>query len=138
MRILILSEPSNIAAHLELILPQGGHEVIGPARTLEQALQAVDGSPPSLVLLNFPPESERSGLEIARVLRRKWGTQLIIMSNDHPADGQDVALGYLQIPLDHETVLDSLAAVEDLLDGRLPQWMPRALRVIGLPDPDGS
>jgi two-component system, response regulator PdtaR len=135
MRILILGEQSNVAAHLGSILPTAGHDVLGPVATLEEALKVVDGAPPTLALLNFSSQSQSNGLGIARLLREKWGTQLIIVSADHPTpgDGREIALGYLKMPLDHGMVLDSLAAVEDLLAGRLPRWMPRALRLIGLP-----
>ena len=54
-RILVVEDDPLIAMSLEYTLSDAGAEVIGPAHTVAQALDLIDGSAPDAGLLNCPP-----------------------------------------------------------------------------------
>lgn len=134
MRILLVSEPTNMAMQLAQILPSGGHDVLGPVKTWNEALTLTGHAPPSLALLSIASPGNPQILETARGVRETWGTPLLIMSDDVPKpEHGEIALAYMKVPLDHAAVLDSIGAIGELLAGRLPRRIPPALELIGLP-----
>ena len=59
-RILVVEDDPLITMSLECTLSDGGAEVIGPAHTVAQALDLIDGSAPDAAILDYRLENETS------------------------------------------------------------------------------
>jgi DNA-binding response OmpR family regulator len=59
-RILVVEDDPLIAMSLEYTLSDAGAEVIGPAHTVAQALDLIDGSAPDAAILDYRLENETS------------------------------------------------------------------------------
>lgn len=127
MRILVVEDEALIALVLVEILAEDGHEVLGPAATVEQALALCEEGPPQLALLDITLQGGGSGLEVARVLFGRWGVRSIFASSQVcvARQARDVALGCIQKPYAVETVLRSIEAVRAVLDGAAPASLPQ-------------
>ena len=105
-----VEDEALIALMLEEILAEGGHEVVGPAATMEQALALCEDAPPQLALLDITLQGGGNGLEVARALFRRWGVRSIFASSRicEARQARDIALGCIQKPYAVETVLRSM------------------------------
>lgn len=80
-RVLVVDDEPNIVMSLEFLMKRAGFEV-SVARNGREALQALDGTPPDLLLLDvMMPEFD--GYEVCERIRRhsKWdGTRIIMLT----------------------------------------------------------
>jgi two-component system, response regulator PdtaR len=125
MRILVVEDEALIALVLVEILAAGGHEVVGPAATVEQALALCEDAPPQLALLDITLQG--SGLDVARALFGRWGVPSIFASSQvcEARRARDIALGCIQKPYAVETVLRSIEAARAVMGGAPPASLPK-------------
>jgi two-component system, response regulator PdtaR len=128
MRILVVEDEALIALVLVEILAEGGHEVVGPAATVEQALALCEDAPPQLALLDITLQGGGSGLDVARALFGRWGVPSIFASSEVCAArrASDIALGCIAKPYAVETVLRSIEAARAVMGGAAPASLPPA------------
>lgn len=71
MRIMVLEDEPLLAMMLEECLEELGHELVGLAATVAQALDLLDGGaiPPDFALLDFSLGNDTNSLPVARRLR---------------------------------------------------------------------
>lgn len=72
LRILIVEDEPSIAEGLEEILEVLGHSCCGVADSGESFLKAIDGEEPDLILLDINLKGSLSGIDLARLIRRKY------------------------------------------------------------------
>ena len=74
MRILIVEDEALIAMALADGLEDAGHEVVGPAATIAEALALCDEAPPppELAVLDINLRDGSSGVDVARALLERW------------------------------------------------------------------
>ena len=127
MRILVVEDEALIALVLVEILTEGGHEVLGPAATMEQALVLCEDAPPQLALLDITLQGGGSGLDVARALHRRWGVPAIFASSQvcEARQARDIALGCIRKPYAVETVLRSIEAARAVMGGTPPANPPK-------------
>lgn len=106
MIILVLEDEPFTAMDLMAALNADGHEVLGPAVTVADALAVAAATPPQLALLNINlPDG--SGLDAARELHRQYGCRAVFVSGS-PDEGHqigDTAIGFLSKPFETRAVL---------------------------------
>ncbi len=68
MRILIVEDEALIAVVLADSLEGAGHEVMGPASTMAEALALCEALRPELALLDINLRDGSSGVDVARAL----------------------------------------------------------------------
>lgn len=131
MRILIVEDEALIAAALADSLERAGHEVVGPASTLAEALALCEARPPELALLDIDLRDGGSGVDVARALRRRWGVLSIFTSGqaEDARGARDIALGYIRKPYRPETVLRGVEAARDVIGGKRPASVPAGLEL---------
>jgi CheY-like chemotaxis protein len=108
---------------LEDILVSGGHEVIGPASTLSEALTLARQSIPQLALLDIRLSDGSKGTDLARILLREFGTPSIFVSGNmrQAHEAADVALGCIGKPYEADIVLKSVEVAQTILQGLYPR-----------------
>lgn len=131
MRILIVEDETLIALELTESLERGGHEVMGPAATMAEALALCEAGPPELAVLDINLRDGSSGVDVARALFARWGLLSIFASGQlmEARRARDVALGCVGKPYETETVLRSVEVAREIMDGGTPRNIPAGLEL---------
>ena len=120
MIILVVEDEAVTATHLEASLSDAGHEVLGPAATASDALALVERTRPDLALIDMDLKDGSNGIDLARMMKRRWNTPALIISGypDRARANRDVAVGLITKPYRQETVLASIEVVKASRSGR--------------------
>jgi two-component system, response regulator PdtaR len=126
VRVLIVEDEALIAMALADSLEDGGHEVMGPAATMAEALALCEAAPPELALLDINLRDGSNGVDVARALLARWGVLSIFASGQmmEARRARDVALGYIRKPYETETVLRSVEVAREVMSGAAPGAVP--------------
>ncbi len=131
MRILIVEDEALIAVVLADSLEGAGHEVMGPASTMAEALALCEALRPELALLDINLRDGSSGVDVARALLERWGVLSIFASGAMPEArrARSFALGYIRKPYETETVLRSVEVAREVMGGGAPRAVPAGLEL---------
>ncbi len=131
MRILVAEDEALIAMMLTSSLEDAGHEVLGPAATLTEALALSEAAPPHLALLDIDLRDGSSGVNVARALFRRWRVPSIFVSAQsvEPRAVRDVAIGQIRKPYEPETVLLGLEVARRVMAGGRAGRLPHGLEL---------
>ena len=126
MRILIVEDEALIAMVLADSLEDGGHEVVGPAATMAEALALCEAAPPELAVLDVNLGDGSNGVDVARALLERWGVPSIFASAQmmEARRARDIALGQIRKPYGTETVLRSVEVAREVMRGGKPVTVP--------------
>jgi DNA-binding response OmpR family regulator len=114
-KILIVEDEFVVAANLEAILEERGHESVGVAPDLQTALRLADEKP-DLALVDINLRDGETGPVIAARLRERDIAVLFVTANPRMLEGSPVsAIGVLTKPCDEDLVV---AAVDYALKAR--------------------
>ena len=131
MLILVVEDEAIIAMVLELVLHHAGHQVLGPADSVEEALQLADETTPELALVDINLRDGGDGIALARALRDRHGAPSLFLSAQlvMARANKDAALGVIGKPYDPEVVLVAIGVVDELKHGRRPASIPYELEL---------
>ncbi len=132
MRVLIAEDEPLIAWMLADCLEAAGHEVVGPAATMAEALALCEGAPPpDLAVLDINLRDGSSGVDVARALLERWGVRSIFATAQTVDDrrARDVALGRISKPYAPEAVLRCVEVAREVMGGRTPRCVPAGLEL---------
>jgi DNA-binding response OmpR family regulator len=111
LRILAVEDEGLIAMELEDLLGDLGHEVIGPAATVESALTLLEGARPDAAVVdaNLGGESARPVVEALQA----GGIPVVLASGYEPQDLETLGLGVplLRKPYSRRELADALETV---------------------------
>ncbi len=126
MRILIVEDEALIAWMLADSLEDGGHEVVGPAATMAEALALCEAAPPELAVLDINLRDGSNGVDVARALLERWGVLAIFASAAimEARRARHIALGHIGKPYTPETVLRSVEVAREVMGGGKPVTVP--------------
>jgi two-component system, response regulator PdtaR len=133
MRILIVEDEPLIAWMLADSLEDAGHEVVGRAATMAEALALCEGAAaaPELALLDIKLRDGSNGVDVARALMERWGVRAIFTSA-HVTEARrakGVALGCIGKPYQAATVLRGVEMAREVMDGGTPRRVPAGLEL---------
>jgi len=80
-RILIVEDQFIEAHDLQLILEKANYEVIGIARSVDQALEQIEAEKPDLVFLDIMLKGNRNGIDLAQILKENYIGFIFISAN---------------------------------------------------------
>ncbi len=80
-RILIVEDQFIEAHDLQLILEKANYEVIGIARSVDQALEQIEAEKPDLVFLDIMLKGSRNGIDLAQILKENYIGFIFISAN---------------------------------------------------------
>lgn len=131
MIILVVEDEPMIACAVAMELQDAGHEVLGPAYTVEEAEQLVAARRPDLAMIDINLAGHDEGIALARRLRAEWGVPCYFVSGQvaQARANCDAALGVLPKPFDFKSLIEAIRVAEDLITGRRPQALPRGLEL---------
>ena len=132
MRILIVEDEPLIAWMLADSLERAGHEVVGRAATMADALALCEGAAaPELALLDIKLRDGSNGVDVARTLMERWGVRSIFTSA-HVTEARrakGVALGCIGKPYQGATVLRGVEMAREVMGGGTPRRVPAGLEL---------
>jgi DNA-binding response OmpR family regulator len=133
VRVLIVEDEALIAMALADSLEDAGHEVVGPAATMAEALALCDGAaaPPELAVLDINLGDGSSGVDVARALMERWGVPSIFASAQvaEARRARGIALGCIPKPYAAQTVLRGVEVARVVMGGRTPGHVPAGLEL---------
>lgn len=111
-KIFIVENEFIIAEDLAMMVEQMGHQTLGHARSLPDAIDRIAASLPDLVLLDVQLSAETDGLKLAGWLRERQIPFIYVSSFSDLATRQAMEatspIGYLSKPFDQDDVQDAL------------------------------
>jgi DNA-binding response OmpR family regulator len=131
MRILVVEDEPMIACALALELQDAGHEVLGPAYSVEEARALAQERAPQLGLIDINLAGHDEGVDLARQLRAELGVQSLFVSGQiaQARANADAALGVLPKPFRFEAIAAIIEAAAEILEGRRPARPPPGLEL---------
>lgn len=132
MRILVVEDEPLIAMWTHAILQEAGHTVIGLAQSQAEAMALAERGRPELVLMDINlSDGHGVGIALARHIQQHCGVRSLFLSGqcEEARTNRDAALGYLAKPWEAPTLLASIAAVQQIIEGRVPRCLPPGLEL---------
>lgn len=112
VKILIVEDQFITANHLNLILSEKGYQIIGCARSVEQALQIIDKNNPDLVILDIFLDGNETGIELSSTLQKKHIGYIYLSANSDQKvldlAKQTQPYGFIVKPFKEEDILTTL------------------------------
>ncbi len=125
MRILIVEDEPLIAMSLSWELEEAGHEIIGPASSIETAVSLARAHRVELALLDIDLQNRGDGIVLAKRMREMDIPALFISGQFLDAhQNADLAMGYISKPFNPVDVARSVAVVVAKLHGDEPPPPP--------------
>jgi putative cardiolipin synthase len=119
MKILVAEDEFIIALVLEDTLWNAGHDVLGPAATVREALEIASGDVPELAIVDIRLAGKRRGTDLARTLHQQHGTPSIFVTGntEEARHAREVAIGCIAKPYDPRTIIQGVELAERILHG---------------------
>lgn len=127
MLVLVVEDEPMIAASIEWELIDAGFEVLGPALSVDEAVELAQGRRPDLALIDINLAGQDEGVALARDLKRRLGVASVFVTGQVAQARQncDAALGVLPKPFSFDALVQTVPAALELLQGRRPERLPR-------------
>lgn len=127
LRIAIIEDEALVALEMEDHLTHAGHEVVGIADTLKDAVDLIQETQPDLALVDVQLAEGCSGLDVARELNARR-VPCVFTTGNCPGRDVDDALGCLHKPFNHIQLLGAVKAASALLAGETAD-VPREMHL---------
>jgi DNA-binding NtrC family response regulator len=82
-KVLIVEDQFIEANDIEIMLLKAGYQVMGIAHSVQQALQLISQQPPELVLVDIFLKGDRTGIDLAEILREKNIPFIFVSANSN-------------------------------------------------------
>lgn len=112
--VLVVEDDADAATALTEALDEAGHRVVGPFHSAEAAEAATALHQIDLALLDINLSGEKTGVDLARNLKARWGVPVIFVSGDvsEAARHADVAAAMIIKPYSANDVLGAISRIE--------------------------
>ena len=132
MQVLVVEDEPIIALDTAEMLTEAGHEVSGPASTVDEAVRLAESAQPDLALIDINLCGQEDGPRVARALWERYRIPCLFVSAQ-PAQARqhrDVAVGVLSKPFVSRELLASVPAACAAAHGHESRsWQPKNLEL---------
>jgi CheY-like chemotaxis protein len=115
-RILIVEDEPLTAFDNENMLGDAGYEVVATVDGLDEALEVLDREPIDLILSDLRLRKDQSGLELARVAKKKGVPTLFATGHSDPG-ASEIAVGCVMKPYTERQLCKAIECVDRHLQG---------------------
>lgn len=131
MNVLILEDEIRLAEMLAHEVAGLGRTVLGPVRSMTEALKLGEEIRPDLALINISLAGGRSGTEAAAVLNFRWDTPCLFVTAKEPIPREyaTIAIGYLESPYGRQLMREAILVVEQIVAGEPVGWVPAGMTI---------
>ena len=129
MQILVVEDEAIIALYIGMTLQEAGHEVVGVASSLDDAVKLLDQKIPDLALIDINLGKDEDGVHIARTLSSSWGVSSIFVSaqDEKARRNMDAAIGWLKKPFATKSLVESVEVAQRVQQGVIPIRVPEGM-----------
>lgn len=111
MKVLIVEDEMLLAMDMEAMIEDSGHQVLGEAASLEEVELLPETLNPQLAFVDLHLANGSNGLDVCKVIQRKWPDALIVFVTANvakiPEDFQG-AHGVIAKPFSHAGVVNAI------------------------------
>jgi DNA-binding response OmpR family regulator len=131
MLILVVEDEPLVAFAMEWTLKIAGHHILGPADTVDQAIQLCNRRRPDIALIDLNLRDGGDGVEVARYLQEHHETPTLFLSAQvtHARAHRHLACGLVRKPYDSSLLPRIVEFVEAVERGRMPSQPPPGMEV---------
>jgi DNA-binding response OmpR family regulator len=133
MLILVVEDEVLVAFALEWTLKIAGHQVLGPADSVEDAIELCGTTRPDLALIDLNLRDGGDGVEVARYLHEHYRTPCLFLSAQvaHAKAHRHLAWGMVRKPYDSAALPVIVDFVGKLERKKQPELVPTGLELYG-------
>jgi DNA-binding response OmpR family regulator len=126
MRILLVEDDPILALLAEIALEEDGHEVVGPAYDVSQAITLTQQSTPDFAFVDINLNGHDEGVDLVRVLFEEFAVRSLYVSGQTKIAKTNTghALGLLSKPYTPDDLARSARIVHALITGDPPPTTP--------------
>jgi len=129
-RIVIVEDEALVAMLIEDSLSAAGHEILGVADTVAQAIALVDRTSPDLVLCDITLLNGESGLDVAATMAERGIPSLFVSGHPPSAEaGRGIAIGCMLKPFRPARLEEAVQAALELSHGQKPASLPDGMTI---------
>jgi len=112
-KILLVEDQVLIAVGLTEVLNQTGHEVVGVAATVSDALVVAANTKPDVAVVDVRLGGRQGGIEAAQLLQEQFGVPVVFLTAQTDLETKDRAaavnpVGFLQKPVQPERLVQAI------------------------------
>ncbi|URW76504.1 response regulator [Sphingomonas donggukensis] len=122
-RVLVVEDEPLVAFDTEHFLGSEGFEIVGTFDTVADALVTIESAEDIHLVLVDVNLSDGSGVEVARAAHLR-GIKVVFVTGQCPGEAQSLAAGCLGKPYPQRDLLAAIAALEKVMDGKVPKRLP--------------
>ena len=116
MEVLIVEDEMLLAMDIEAMVEDSGHHVLGEAASLREVEAFPDDIDPQLVLVDLHLADGSSGLDVSRLIQKRWPNALIIFVTANVSkipDDFSGAHGVIAKPFSHSGLVNAIKYLAD-------------------------
>lgn len=135
LSILIVEDEALLAMDLQLLMEDLGHIVVADAASLFDVQAMNDNLQPDLALVDIQLAQGTSGLDVCRLLRRRWANTLVVFVTSNPGkipSDYEGGHGVIQKPFSKNGILSAMRYLEEGLYDP-PPVSPRPASFVAAP-----
>ncbi|KRB85393.1 response regulator [Sphingomonas sp. Root710] len=128
LAVLIVEDEALLAMDIAATIEDCGHEVVGEAASLSD-VDAMQDIRPDLALIDLHLAHGSSGIDVARLVRTRWPSSLVVFVTANPRKiPEDFAGGHGVIPkpFSRDGLIAALRYIEEARDDRQPLSPPNS------------
>lgn len=130
MLILVVEDEPLCALSTRWELEKAGHEVMGPAGTIDEAVRLAHAHRPDLALVDIDLMHKGDGIELARQFQEMDITSVFVSAQPVLArQNSDLVLGIIDKPYDPADISRSVAVIDAVMHGERPPLIPLSLQL---------
>ena len=131
-RILVVEDEPLVAFDTEHFLSGEGFEIVGTVDTVAEALAAIEADADIHLVLVDVNLSDGSGVAVAEAAAAR-GVRVFFVTGSCPSEARSLAVGCLTKPYPQRDLLNAIAALERVLDGKPPKRLPASFTLFAQP-----
>lgn len=125
-RIMVVEDEPLVAFDNENMLQDADYVVVATVDSYADAAAVIESESLDLILTDISLAGEGSGVDVARAAAAR-GIAVLFVTGNCTKEAQALALGCLAKPYSERVLLDTLAALDQHLQGRAPKRLPGEL-----------
>ena len=131
MLILVVEDEPLVAFAMEWTLKIAGHRILGPADTVDLAIQLCSQHRPDIALVDLNLRDGGDGVEVARFLQERHETPTLFLSAQvaHARAHRHLACGLVRKPYDSALLPRIVEFVDAIEHGDRPAQVPPGVAV---------
>lgn len=129
LSILIVEDEALLAMDIESMVEDVGHRVVGEAASLYDVEELGDALHPDLAFVDIQLARDTSGLDVARLIRRRWPAAFIVFVTANPKkipEDYVGAHGVISKPFSRNGMISAMRYVEEGICDPPPRTPPPA------------